>query len=326
LEAGAGCFGIIVQFCPRRKPWYKGKIERFFGTLNSGLLVDMKGKTFSSVMLKGDYDPAKHAVMTLQTLRRVLHTWIVDIYHQENHAGLSDSTPAQVWSQDVAGIDRYLPPSSLAMDSAFSKSEKRKLTHKGIELDSLFYNCAELGRLRELHGHEFEVEVRSYDDDLGSIVVVGPDGKLLIRVPAVDIKYAEGLTRWQHRVCKRFQRRSLEDEGRHISLLDARERIRRLIAQDMALASRKTRGAQQRFLQQEEATKVPEPPADTPAPSATPTAPVESPLAPANDSGPAGTVVPVSKGKKPPAGQAAPVEDAEEVPNFTSRRTAAGGR
>jgi len=114
LEAGAGRFGITVQFCPRRKPWFKGKIERFFGTINTGLLIDMKGKTFSDIVLKGDYNPARHAVMTLQTLRRVVHMWIIDVYHQEVHSTLG-KTPAQAWREDIEHTDRYLPPSSIAV-------------------------------------------------------------------------------------------------------------------------------------------------------------------------------------------------------------------
>lgn len=258
LEAGAGRFGIDVQFCPRRKPWYKGKVERFFGTLNTGLLVDMKGKTFSSVLLKGDYDPVKHSVMTLSTLRRVLHMWIVEVYHQEVHSGLG-MTPQKAWCEGIVRVDRYLPPSSVAMEAAFSAACRRELTHKGIEFDSLLYNSRELGALRELHGSRFNVEVRTCDDDLGHLVVVAPDQTTLIKVPALDVEYASGLTRWQHKVCKRFQRRLQEDDAREISLLDARQRIRALIEEDMQLASRKSRNAQQRFLGDGQANAVAEP-------------------------------------------------------------------
>lgn len=257
LENGAGRFGIAVQFCPRRKPWYKGKVERFFGTLNSSLLVDMKGKTFSSILLKGDYDPAKHAVMTLETLKRVMHIWVVDVYHQEVHSVLH-MTPHQAWHEEVADVDRYLPPSSLAIDAAFSTHTTRRLTHKGIELDSLFYNSADLGVLRTQYGESFNVEVRMSDDDLGSIVVVAPDGRTLLNVPAVDIAYAKGLTRWQHNVCKRFQRRLQDDESAEISLLDAKVRIRGLIEADMGrTGSRKsTRSRQQRFIHTESEAAV----------------------------------------------------------------------
>lgn len=249
LEAGAGRYGITIQFCPRRKPWYKGKIERFFGTINTGLLVDIKGKTFSSIVFKGDYDPAKHAVITLNTLRRIVQMWIVDVYHQEVHSVLGMS-PAEAWNDGINQVDRYLPPSSLAMDAAFSASCRRELTHKGIEFDSLFYNSRELGILRELNGSHINVEVRTCDDDLGSVVVVSPDQKTLLKIPALNIEYAAGLTRWQHKVCKRFQRRVQEDDAREISLLCARQRIRELIEQDMQLMSRKTRKNQQRFMEQ----------------------------------------------------------------------------
>jgi putative transposase len=248
LEAGAGCYGITVQFCPRRKPWFKGKVERFFGTMNTGLLTNIKGKTFSNIYLKGDYDPAKHAVLTLETLRKVTRIWIADVYHQEKHSVLG-CPPAQAWQEAVATIDRYLPPSSIAVDSAFSQSSMRRLTHKGIEFDVLFYNCPELGVMRERYGSEIDVEIRTHDDDLGSIVVVAPDGKTLLRVPALDADYAYGLTRWQHEVCKRFKRRVWEDDAREISLLDARDRIRALIQQDMQLTFRKSRKKQQRFVQ-----------------------------------------------------------------------------
>lgn len=309
MEAGAGRFGITIQFCPRRKPWFKGKVERFFGTLNTGVLVDMKGRTFSSIVLKGDYDPAKHAVMTLDTLRRVLHMWIVDVYHHEVHRGL-EMTPAQAWNEGVARIDRYLPPSSIAVDAAFSASSLRRLTHKGIEFDLLLYNCRELGALRELYGSVIEVEVRTYDDDIGSIVVVAPDGKTLIKVPALDIEYAAGLTRWQHKVCKRFQRRLQEDDAREISLLDARNRIRALIEQDMQLTSRKTRNQQQRFLQQHE----------PPAP----------PVAlPANETAIESSAIPGPRLVEPELVMAAPHatamnDDLDAVPTFSGRKVSKG--
>lgn len=350
LEAGAGRFGITVQFCPRRKPWFKGKVERFFGTLNTGLLVDMHGKTFSNLVLKGDYDPAKHAVMTLATLRRVLHIWVVDVYHQDDHSALG-TTPHEAWLAGLPQVDRYLPPSSVAMDAAFSKSVKRTLTHKGIEFDTLLYNSTELGKLRELHGSEIEVEIRTYDDDIGSLVVVFPDGKTLLKVAAIDSEYAAGLTRWQHRVCKRFQRRTEEDDGRLISLLEARKRIRSLIEQDMQLTSRKTRKQQQRFLQKTTDATSPntepppalasslgnsEMPASETAVSATPThsSPVDEPITDASQA-PVAVSAPVASTPvtplidvPAPAPEAcatdADADDVDDVPTFRSRKVTYG--
>lgn len=307
LENGAGRFGITVQFCPRRKPWYKGKIERFFGTLNTSLLIDMKGKTFSSLVLKGDYDPAKHAVMTLETLRRVINTWIVDIYHQTPHSVLK-MTPQQAWNEGIDRVDRYLPPSSIATEAAFSVSHARRLTHKGIEFDTLLYNSPELGVLRAEHGEVMTVEVRTSDDDLGSIVVIGPDGKTLINVPALDLEYAKGLTRWQHSVCKRYKNRLQDDQSAEISLLDAKLRIRALIQQDMGGKRRSTRNAQQRFMQSEPAAM---PPTVEPAASNPPPAPKVLPAPKPSRSTTARSVMPE-------------FEDADEIPVLESRKRLAG--
>ncbi len=327
LEAGAGRYGTDIQFCPRRKPWYKGKVERFFGTMNTGLLVDMKGKTFSSVLLKGDYDPVKHAVITLATLRRVVQMWIVDVYHQEVHSGLG-MTPHDAWHEGIQRVDRYLPPSSVAMEAAFSAACRRELTHKGIEFDSLLYNSRELGALRELHGSHINVEVRTCDDDLGHVVVVSPDQKTLVKVPALAVGYAAGLTRWQHKVCKRFQRRLQEDDAREISLLEARLRIRALIEEDMRLASRKSRKAQQRFMGDSSSNPAATPtqndlcdPAvnlagtDVPAPTPSPS----PPQPPAK--------LPRPKSSNPPAHTGvAQDDDADDdcVPTLTSRKVRQG--
>lgn len=275
LEHAIEHFGIQLQFCPRKKPWYKGKIERFFRTFTTGLLDAIPGKTFLNIFEKGDYDPAKHAVVTLSTLRKIILIWIVDVYHQERHRGLG-GVPAQAWRDRIQGVDRWLPSSSLATDSAFSRKVDRRLTHKGIEFDCLFYNSPDLGRLREQHGSEIDVEARVADDDLGSIVVVAPHGKQLIRVPALDQTYANGLTRWQHTVCKRYQRRLWDDESRDISLFAAKERIRALIREDMTLVKRGSRKKQGRFMEGAECASQPAQPAPT---AECVTAPIDNPAA-----------------------------------------------
>lgn len=325
LEGGASRYGITIEYCPRRKPWYKGKIERYFGTLNTGLLANLQGKTFSSVDLRGDYDPAKHAVITLQTLRRIVQVWIVDIYHQEVHRALGMS-PQRAWEDgmrhgggDSQPVDRYLPPSSIEIDSAFSASHKRRLTHKGIEYDSLFYNSAELGELRILWGAEVAVEVRVQDDDLGSIVVVSPDEHTLIKAPALDQQYAASLSRWQHTICKRFKRVSQEDDDREISLLDAKRRIRALIEQDMFTGGRKTRSRvkQQRFT---ESGKPANSEAQPEPPSA---AAVPSPLPPPAESAGDQAATHVPKSGRSQVEQIPAIGEDEEIPAFKSSKRVA---
>lgn len=112
---------------------------------------------------------------------------------------------------------------------------------------ALLYNSDDMRVLREQHGITLKVEVRVMDEDLGHLFVVAPDGRTVIKVPALDQAYAQGMTRWQHKVCRRYQRRMLDDEQRDISLTDAKERIRQLIRDDAKRGKRTTRKKQSRF-------------------------------------------------------------------------------
>ena len=64
--------------------------------------------------------------------------------------------------------------------------EKRVLSHKGIEANKTFYWSAELGHARDaLPEGKREVDVLIDSEDIGSIVVLLPDGEPLI-VPAIN--------------------------------------------------------------------------------------------------------------------------------------------
>lgn len=76
------CFelGIELQFCPVAQPWYKGRIERFFRTLNESLLRSLPGSTGIDLQRRKDVEDANLPVIDLTTLERILHIWIVDVY------------------------------------------------------------------------------------------------------------------------------------------------------------------------------------------------------------------------------------------------------
>lgn len=88
--------GIITQYAPVKTPYYKPSIERMFGSLNTMLLHQLPGTTFSNVSEKWDYDPKKHALISMSSLNRVIHNWIVDVYHHSHHRGIDD-VPARRW-------------------------------------------------------------------------------------------------------------------------------------------------------------------------------------------------------------------------------------
>jgi len=247
LDHAAGQFGTTVQTCPRRMPWYKGKVERYFRTVHSNLIAEVPGRTFSNILERGDYDSSKHAVISLDTLNLVLNIWTVDYYHQRKHSALGES-PAMRWARLVGQVDRHLPESAEFVDAAFGKPDTRVLGHQGVQFDSLFYNSDELAALRHRHGDRFNVKIVTNDEDVGHLYVICPDSGAFIKVQAVDLAYARGLTRWQHRKCREYAAVMGEEKQRNVGLAEAKQRIRELIAADIKLNRRPSRRNQGRFI------------------------------------------------------------------------------
>lgn len=203
LQNACLSLGIAIEYSPRKKAWYKAKIERLLGTLNNSFAHGVPGTAFQNIFEKGDYDPVKHAVIRYSTFQLIIRKWIVDLYHQRKHRTLG-APPAVVWRKNIRPEDINLPNNLPQLDAILGRSEARKLTHKGIELDGLLYNSEELGRLRQKEGQTLDVEIRINDDDIGTIIVLSPDKKILYQVQALRQDYAKGLSSYQHKICKKF--------------------------------------------------------------------------------------------------------------------------
>jgi putative transposase len=94
--------------CPVRVPWFKGIVEGFFARMNRQLLRSLPGTTFANVVERGDYDPAKHACLSLAALEEILVLFCVDYYpHRFNrHLG---GRPIDLWRNDPIVRDGLVP-------------------------------------------------------------------------------------------------------------------------------------------------------------------------------------------------------------------------
>jgi len=63
--------GITIQFCPKRKPRFKGVVERFLKTVNYSFTHQLPGTSLAKFHLRGDYDPLKYALISLDELKQV---------------------------------------------------------------------------------------------------------------------------------------------------------------------------------------------------------------------------------------------------------------
>jgi putative transposase len=203
LENACLSLGIEIHYAPRKNGAFKGKIERFQKTLNNDLAHPNPGTTFGNILDRGEYDPEKHAVISLKIFNTILHKWIADVYHQKPHRTLNTS-PYLFWKGSIDISEIGLPQDMSELDIILGRSEMRTLTHKGIELNGLSYNSNELTALRKRLGEKLVVDIRFDDFDLGSIIVFSPNKDEKFRVPALLKEYAVGLSSYQHRICKKY--------------------------------------------------------------------------------------------------------------------------
>lgn len=291
LENACYSLGIEIHYSARKTPWFKGKIERFLGTLNRAVAHGNPGTTFSNIFDKEEYDPSKHAVIRLSKLREIINMWVVDVYAQQPHRALN-APPAVVWQSSIRPEDILLPDDPAQLDAILGRSEDRRLTHKGIELHGLLYNSPELTSLRRRLGDKLDVEVRIDDSDLGQIIVLSPDKTQMFKVPSLTPDYAMGLSAWQHRVCKKYAARQLEKYD-STSWLEAKAAISRLIDEEFMHKKQKSRSRIARFKENAQSLPLatrelqhsePAPPlATSPAPKAEPLTPED--IAPVESSG-----------------------------------------
>lgn len=248
LESVCYSLGIDILYMPRKTPWWKGIVERFIGTMNRGVAHGNPGTTFSNILEKDDYNPSEHAIITFDTLKTILNKWVVDVYHQRPHRSLDGITPAVMWSSSIKVEDINLPDDPARLDAIMGKVVSRTLTHKGIEYEKLRYNSPELAALRRRLGDKLDVELRINEGDLGHIYVIAPDKSDYFKVPCLNLEYANGLTLWQHNVCKRYKSQNFKIDDTPNSWRRAKVEISEIIMRDVLHKKGKSRSKSARFM------------------------------------------------------------------------------
>ncbi|MCG8996079.1 transposase family protein [Laribacter hongkongensis] len=229
LEQAAFELAIYLQFCPKKKPYFKGRVERMLGSVTNQFAHAQPGTSFASWLERHGYDPVKEAVATFDELLHALHIWIVDIYAHTYHRGLK-TTPYAKWrdSQSLTPIE--LPERS-RLDIALSHAAERVLGHYGVELHGLRYNSRSLFPIRHRHGTRVKVMVRYSVEDLGQIHVIDPDSGEAIAVLAIEFEYANGLRLAQHKLIQQDLKENGKAETDPSGLATSKERLRTTIGE-----------------------------------------------------------------------------------------------
>jgi len=212
-EAGRELGFNIVQL-PPRQPWFKGGLERFFETLNTGLIHMLPGTTLENVLARKDQENLGEATYTLAEFEALLRYWICEIYHDSPTKALGPirgvgGRPLSAWQEKVGHYSIAALPHADLFIALAGDVEMRTIQRDGIVWDYIKYESPDLWTLlydprckRRSGGTATRFKVVRDPFDLGYIRVHVPWDNAILTIPATrgHFEYANGLTLHQHRV------------------------------------------------------------------------------------------------------------------------------
>lgn len=202
LERLAFNFGIRILYCPKKEPRFKGVIERYLKTINYSVVHLLPGTSFAKYYQRGDYDPARHAVLTLTQFKNVLEKWIVDVYAHTLHREIG-TTPFEKWTSSARTNLPRLPQNANRLIEETGMPLRRSLRHDGIVVYGLHYSGDALATIMRRYGEGMRLTVIVDHADLGKIRICEPESNEAVHVAyANNFEYADGLTLEQHQLIR----------------------------------------------------------------------------------------------------------------------------
>lgn len=187
--------GINQTLAAVKRPNQKGIVERFFGTLNQGLLHALPGgKPFTPQRRQQlGIDPEREAALTLREINALIERYTFCEYHNTIHSTLG-RTPKAQWEMDAAQHPLLRPASLLQFEYSLGFQEYRTLDRRGIQLHGLNYNGPQtskfledlLPRAKGKSGQSsVRVAVRYLADDLSRVVIFNEVSKDFVPLPCI---------------------------------------------------------------------------------------------------------------------------------------------
>jgi putative transposase len=239
-EFEALCFAndVDLVYAKRKTGWHKPHIERFISTMAHDFVQTLPGTTFSNIIAKGDYNPKKTAILPLSLFKALQYKWVCDVYHTTPHSS-TGLAPMTAWANRIAPEDIPMLSAPLDMTPFIGYREPSCVaSENGIQHKNLQYNSPSLRNLRARYGDKITVETRWDSADLGYIYVIHPNEPEPIKVPALDIDYASGLSLYQHERIQAYTRQVLRQEDSKSTRLQAKLEIARKVQEAMERAGR----------------------------------------------------------------------------------------
>lgn len=188
---GARYLGITLEYCAVGAPYQKPFVERFFGTLNTGLILKLPGakKSLDKREMYALETAKAEACLTIEDLDKKIIQWICDVYHHRRNDRLSEKYDCECSPLKALSIlsDQYpiFPPPS---PDEFIEACRHYLevplnvTREGINYQRQFFTNEFVSRLYKTNSKR-TVNVTINPLDCRSIFVFDEDSKSWINVP-----------------------------------------------------------------------------------------------------------------------------------------------
>lgn len=186
--------GIELHACAPHQPQHRGIIERFFGTLNTRLWVNLPGYVNSNVVKR---NPSVRAELPLLKLIGEFQQFL-DTYHQEPHSELQMS-PLDFWRSKCS---TSLPQDTRLLDILLFERFQRRVIKTGIKFANRLYWHVELG---QLVGSDVLIRSDTRYETTDEIEVFH-EGKWICTAIAIDSPRGKLVDREEIREAQRLQR------------------------------------------------------------------------------------------------------------------------
>jgi hypothetical protein len=153
IQSVCAKLGISLQPARPKTPTDK-PIERWFRTLNQGLLAVLPGYKGSDVHSRGE-KVEDEAYFFIDELEAIIREWITQIYHRRHHRGLSvpevpglELSPLEMFEHGVTRAGPLRIPARPHLALEFLEEERTTIQHYGVEIEGLRYNGDGLNNYR----------------------------------------------------------------------------------------------------------------------------------------------------------------------------------
>jgi len=222
MDIAIGDVGSVLQYAPVRSPNYKGRIERFFLTLKTGLLDALPGKTNGVGAGSKEYNPQSEAKLTLSEFKKIFLNWLVNIYHLQP-VGSEIKSPLDLWIES----EKYFPvpiEDAKRIETILMATDTRTLQREGIQIENLKYNSDSLKDIYRRDGRVL-LTIKYSHFNLGYIYVYDSLNLLYLKVPCDEFEYANNLSLYAHKIIVNHSNSQRKSYKYNATLLKAKAEV-----------------------------------------------------------------------------------------------------